>query len=40
MQDPKKIRNARKLLLHSISKELIEDNDIIVSENLHIKNMV
>ena len=36
----KKIKNARKFLLHSISKELTEDNDIIVSENLYIKNMV
>ena len=26
--------------MHSISKELTDDNDIIVSENLHIKNMV
>ena len=36
----KKLKNARKFLLHSISKELTDDNDIIVSENLHIKNMV
>ena len=36
----KKLKNARKYLLHSISKELTDNNDIIVSENLKVKNMV
>ena len=36
----KKMKNARKFLLHSISKELTDDNDIIVCENLKVQNMV
>ena len=35
----RKIRNTRKYYLHSISKELVTNNDIIVSENLNIKSM-
>ena len=36
----KKMKNARKFLLHNISKYLTDDNDIIVCENLKVKNMV
>jgi len=36
----KKLKNARKYLLHSISKEFTDNNDIIASENLKVKNMV
>ena len=36
----KKLKNARKYLLHSISNKIIEENDIIVSENLQINKMV
>ena len=35
-----KIRNARKDYLHKISHEIISENQVIVSENLQIKNMV
>lgn len=35
-----KIRNARKDYLHKISHEIINENQVIVSENLQIKNMV
>jgi len=36
----KKIKNARKYLIHSISKKLVTDNDIIVTEKLKINEMV
>lgn len=36
----RKLKNARKFLLHSISKKLTDDNDIIVSENFKVNNMV
>ena len=36
----KKLKNARKYLLHSISKKLTDKNDIIVTEKLNIKGMV
>ena len=36
----KKLRNARKYLLHSISKKLVQENDIITCETLKIKDMV
>ena len=36
----KKLKNARKYLLHSISKKLTDENDIIVTEKLNIKGMV
>ena len=36
----RKLSNARKHLLHSISKKLVKENDIIVSETLKIKDMV
>ena len=35
-----KITNTRKDYLHKISHELISENQVIVSENLQIKNMV
>ena len=34
-----KIRNARKHRIHDITKKLIEENDIIVTENLDVKGM-
>ena len=36
----KKLKNSRKYLLHSISKRLVNENDIIVTEKLKIKQMV
>lgn len=35
-----KVRNARKDYLHRVSHEIISENQVIVSENLQIKNMV
>ena len=35
-----KIKNARKYLIHHITKKITEENDIIVTENLKIKNMI
>lgn len=35
-----KITNARKDYLHKVSHEIISENQVIVSENLQIKNMV
>ena len=35
-----KIKNIRKDYLHKISNEIINENQVIVSENLQIKNMV
>ena len=35
-----KIRNTRKDYLHKVSHEIISENQVIVSENLQIKNMV
>ena len=35
-----KIKNTRKDYLHKISNEIINENQVIVSENLQIKNMV
>ncbi len=35
-----KLKNARKYLIHLISKELTEENDIIVTEKLKINEMV
>lgn len=35
----RKIRNARKHLINNIANKLIKENDIIVTENLDIKNM-
>ena len=34
-----KIRNARKHMIHNITNKLIKENDIIVTENLDVKNM-
>ena len=34
-----KIKNARKHRIHDITKKLIEENDIIVTENLDVKGM-
>ena len=35
-----KLRNARKDYLHKISHEIVSENQVIVSENLQIKNLV
>lgn len=35
-----KLKNARKYYLHKISKELIEEHDMIITEHLKITNMV
>ena len=35
-----KITNTRKDYLHKISHEIISENQVIVSENLRIKNMI
>ena len=35
-----KLKNARKFLLHRISKEIVENNDIVVTEKLKITNMI
>ena len=35
-----KITNTRKDYLHKISSEIVNENQVIVSENLQIKNMV
>lgn len=35
-----KIKNARKYLIHQITKKVTEENAIIVTENLKIKNMI
>ena len=35
-----KLRNARKYLIHRISKEITEENDVIVTEKLKIEKMV
>ena len=35
-----KVRNTRKDYLHKISHEIVSENQVIVSENLQIKNMV
>jgi len=35
-----KIRNTRKDYLHKVSHEIISENQVIVSENLQIKNMI
>ena len=35
-----KIKNTRKDYLHKVSHEIISENQVIVSENLQIKNMV
>ena len=36
----KKIRNARKYNIHKITKKIVNNNDIIVTENLKVKNMI
>ena len=36
----KRIKNTRKYIIHKITKELIDNNDIIVTETLKIKNMI
>ena len=35
-----KLKNARKYLIHQITKKLVIENDIIVTENLNIKDMI
>ena len=34
-----KIRNARKHMIHDITNKLINENNIIVTENLDVKGM-
>ena len=34
-----KLKNARKYIIHSITKEIIDNNDIIVTEHLRLQNM-
>ena len=36
----KKIKNTRKYLIHHITKDITENNDIIVCETLKVKNMI
>ena len=36
----RKIKNTRKYIIHQITKEIIENNDIIITETLKIKNMI
>ena len=36
----KRIKNARKYLIHHITKDITRNNDIIVCETLKVKNMV
>ena len=36
----RKIKNTRKYIIHKITKQIIENNDIIVTETLKIKNMI
>jgi len=36
----KKLKNARKYLLHSISNKIINENDVIVTDRLKINEMV
>ncbi len=36
----RKIRNTRKYIIHKITKEIVENNDIIVTETLQIKKMI
>ena len=36
----KKLKNARKYFLHSISNKIVEENDIVVTEKLQINKMV
>ena len=36
----KKIKNARKYLIHHITKDITDNNDIVVCETLKVKNMV
>ena len=38
-QKIRKIRNARKHMIHDITNKLIKENDIIVTENLDVKSM-
>lgn len=35
-----KLKNAKKYLIHQITKKLVIENDIIVTENLNIKGMI
>ena len=36
----RKIKNTRKYYIHKITKEIVQENDIIVTETLKIKNMI
>ena len=35
-----KITNIRKDYLHKISKKLVNENQVIITEDLHVKNMI
>ncbi|MEY8237184.1 transposase [Lachnospiraceae bacterium 66-29] len=35
-----KVTNTRKNYLHKISHEIVSENQVVVSDNLQIKNMV
>ena len=36
----KKLKNARKYLIHKITKEIVNDNDLIITENLQTKKLI
>lgn len=36
----RKIKNTRKHIIHQITKEIVDNNDIIVTETLKLKNMI
>ena len=36
----KKLKNARKNLIHKITKKIVTENDLIITENLQIKNLI
>ena len=36
----KKLKNARKYLIHKITKEIVTENDLIITENLQIKKLI
>lgn len=35
-----KLKNMRKYYIHKITKELTDENDMIITENLNVKNMI
>ena len=36
----KKLKNARKYIIHKITKEIVNSNDLIITENLQIKKLI